>query len=240
MLSLVRHAQACLRFYKITNQQLSLGRVELFYLFVVCSYTSVEATVLSCCFSWVWSSMPKVLSTNHQYFWKGLSDLVDFLQAVIYVLLDIHCSYKNMLFWVGNVRHSFSANQIFKCFKPKKLKHDMSYQVDFLLPLKLEQICYFGLWPQNTIGQSVCRTFYFWLIWFIKRNTGSPLLHCTCFCQALVGPISNLFSYCYNAKNDTCCSYDVNCVLHNPANIYLFKFNNRHTRWRSENMRSYQ
>ena len=34
------------------------------------------------------------------------------------------------------------------------------YQVDFLLPLKLEEIlCYFGLWPQNTLGQSVCRIF---------------------------------------------------------------------------------
>ena len=33
------------------------------------------------------------------------------------------------------------------------------YQVDFLLPLKLEEICYFGSWPQNTLGQSVYRIF---------------------------------------------------------------------------------
>ena len=39
----------------------SLGRVELFCLFVACSYTYVEATLLSCCFSWAWSSMPEVL-----------------------------------------------------------------------------------------------------------------------------------------------------------------------------------
>ena len=40
---------------------ISLGRVDLFCLFVACSYTSMEATVLSCWFSWVWSGMPKVL-----------------------------------------------------------------------------------------------------------------------------------------------------------------------------------
>ena len=55
------------------------------------------------------------------------------------------------------------------------------YQVDFLLPLKLEEIlCHFGLWPQNNLGQSVCRIFYFWLVWLVKLNTGGPLLHCTC------------------------------------------------------------
>ena len=50
-----------------------------------------------------------------------------------------------MLFWAGIVSHSLSANQIVSCFKPKKLKKDMMYQVDFLLPLKLEEIFYFGL-----------------------------------------------------------------------------------------------
>ena len=57
----------------------------------------------------------------------------------------------------------------------------MRYQVDFLLPLKPEEmLCYFGLWSQNTLGQSVCRIFYFWLVWLVKFNTGVPLLHCTC------------------------------------------------------------
>ena len=42
----------------------SLGRVELFCLFVACSYTPQEATVLSWCFSWVWFSMPKVFWSN--------------------------------------------------------------------------------------------------------------------------------------------------------------------------------
>ena len=90
-----------------------------------------------------------------------------------------------MLFWAGIVRHGLSANQIVKCFKLKKLKNDMRYQVDFLLQLKLEEIlCYFGLWPQTTLGQSVCSIFYFWLVWLVKLNTG---VHCyiilTCFCK---------------------------------------------------------
>ena len=78
----------------------------------------------------------------------------------------------------GIVRHTLSANQIVRCFKIKKLKNDMRYQVDFLVPLKLEKILsYFYLWPQNTLGQSVCRIFYFCLVWL---NTGGTLLHCTC------------------------------------------------------------
>ena len=40
---------------------ISYGRVELFCLFIACSYTSTEATVLSCHFSWACSSMPKLL-----------------------------------------------------------------------------------------------------------------------------------------------------------------------------------
>ena len=38
----------------------------------------------------------------------------------------------------------------------------MSYQVDFLLPLKLGKISsYLGLWPQKTLGQLAGRMFYF-------------------------------------------------------------------------------
>ena len=45
-----------------------------------------------------------------------------------------------MLFWAGIVKHSLSVNQIVRCFKLKKLKKDVRYQVDFFLPLKLEEI----------------------------------------------------------------------------------------------------
>ena len=102
-----------------------LGRVELFCLFVACSYTAMEATVLSCRFSWVWSACPKFSEvTNHQFLWKGSCDFVDFLQVVICIMLDIHWSYKNMLFWAGIVRHSLSLNQIVRCFKLKKAQKE--------------------------------------------------------------------------------------------------------------------
>ena len=187
-----------------------LGRVELFCLFVACSsYATMEATVLSCRFSWVWSACPKFSkATNYQHLWKGLYDFADFLQVVICILLDIHWSYTNMLFWAGIVRYSLSGNQIVRCFKLKKLKKDMRYQIDFLVPLKLEEICYYGLWPQNTFGQSVCRIFYFWLVWRVKLDTRGPLLHCTCF-------------ICDSYFDESCFKRDLKIIL---VLLCLFKF----------------
>ena len=128
---------------------ISLGRVELFCLFVACSYTSMEATcyhAISVGYGPTYSKFSEV--TNRQYFWKGfiLGDFVDFFQVVICIFLDIRWSCKNILFWVGTVRHTLSANQIVRYFKTKKLENYMSYQVDFLSPLKLQKIsCYFEL-----------------------------------------------------------------------------------------------
>ena len=176
MLGLVRHARACPRFSKITKQQyLRKGLSYFVYLLHVVTHPwKLQCYVVLVGYG---PACPKFSEATNQYFWKRSCDFVDFLQVVICILLDIHWSYKNMLFWAGIVRHSLSANQIVRCFKLKKLKKDMRYQVDFLLPLKLEEIlCYFGLWPQNALGQSVCRIFYFCLV---KLNTGGPLLHCT-------------------------------------------------------------
>ena len=37
-----------------------------------------------------------------------------------------------------------------------------------MVPWKVQRIsCYFGLWPQNTLGQLICRIFYFWLVWLV-------------------------------------------------------------------------
>ena len=64
----------------------------------------------------------------------------------VLTVMDIHWSYQNLLFWAGIVWHRLSANQIVRCFELKKLKNCMRYQVDFLLPLKLQKISYyFGL-----------------------------------------------------------------------------------------------
>ena len=177
MLGLVRHARACPRFSKITKQQ---------YLWKGLSYYVHLLHVLTHlwklhCYHVVLvgfgAACPKFSeATNHQYLWKGSCDFVDFLQVVICILLDIHWSYKNMLFWAGIVRHSLSANQIVRCFKLKNLKNNLRYQVDFLLPLKLEKIlCYFGLWPQNTLSESVCGIFTFDLFDLLNLIPG---VHC--------------------------------------------------------------
>ena len=183
MLGLVRHARACPRLSKITKQQYLWEGLSYFvYLLNVVTQPwklQCHNVVLVEYGLHAQSSQKQQISI----FGKGR---VDFLQLVICILLDIHWSYKNMLFWVGIVRHSFSAIKIVRCCKLKKLKKDMRYWVYFLLPWKLEEIlCYFGLWPQNTLGQSVCRIFYFWLVWLVKRNTGGSLLHCTCFCKII-------------------------------------------------------
>ena len=69
----------------------------------------------------------------------------------------------------------------FRYFKLKKLEPCMRYQVDFLLSLKLQKIwCYFELWFQKTLGQSVCRISYFWLVGLLNWLL-IWLLNCTCF-----------------------------------------------------------
>ena len=87
----------------------------------------MEATVLSCHFSWVWPSILKFFwNSNHQYLWKGLTDFVDFLKLVICILLYINWSCKYMLFWADTVRHSLSTNQNVRYFK---LKHSLLPQL---------------------------------------------------------------------------------------------------------------
>ena len=183
MLSLVGHVRACSRLSKITKQQYLWEGLNYF---VYLLHVVKDPWKLQCYYVVLVGYGPAYQkfseTTNQQYVSKGLKDLVDILQVVIWILLDIHLSYKNMLFWAGIVRHSLSTNQIIRCFKLKNFEKDMRYQVDFLFPLNLEEIsCYFGLWPQNSLGRSVHRNFYFWLVLLVKLNTGDPLLHYTCF-----------------------------------------------------------
>ena len=59
--------QACQGMSKVLQNNkatISPERVELFCSFVACTYTSMEAALLSCCFSWVWCGMSKVLWSN--------------------------------------------------------------------------------------------------------------------------------------------------------------------------------
>ena len=115
------------------------------------------------------------------YLTSDLMKWADWLNSIcILRVMDIHWSYQNWLFWSGVVWHRLSTNHIVRCFKLKKLKSYVRYQVDFLLPLKLQKVSLFWIMPENTLGQSVCRIFYFWLVWLLNLNTGGPLLHCTC------------------------------------------------------------
>ena len=91
---------------KYPRVPISLGRVELFCLFVAFSYTSMEATMLSCHFIWVWSCMPKVLWNNKSSIsLERVYDFAEFIHVVTCILLDSHYSYRNMLFWVCTIRH---------------------------------------------------------------------------------------------------------------------------------------
>ena len=148
---------------------ISLGRVELFCLFVTCSYTSMEATVLSCPFSWVRCSMPNVLWSN-----KSLISFVNFFSGsylhLVRYSLKLH-KY-GILGWHSDWAGT-SANQIVRCFKLKKTQKGDEVSSWFFSSIETRRNVYFGLWPQNTLGQSTCKIFYFWLIWLVKFNTGS-------------------------------------------------------------------
>ena len=73
----------------------------------------------------------------------------------------------------------------------------MKYEVDFLLPWKLQKICYYGVMLENTLGHSVCRIFYFWLVSIVNLNTRGPLLHCTCFGFKIVDFIINGWNFVF-------------------------------------------
>ena len=132
LLGLVRHAQACPTLSKtIKHQYLWEGLSYFVYLLHIVTHP------------WKLQFYHIVLvgyEINSQCLWKGLSDFVDFLHAIICILLDIHWSYKNMLLLGGILKRRFSANQIFRCFKLKKLENYKWYQVDFLLPLKPQKM----------------------------------------------------------------------------------------------------
>ena len=120
---MIRHTQKHSAFSKITKHQYIWKELSYFvYLFHVvahpwnlqCYYAVLVRYGLAC---------PKLSEiTNHQHLWKGIRDFAVFLHVVIHILLDIHWNYKNMLFWVGTVRHGLSTNQIARCFKLTNLK----------------------------------------------------------------------------------------------------------------------
>ena len=65
-----------------------------------------------------------------------------------------------MLFWAGIGRHSLSTSQIVRFFKLQTLKKDMRYQVDSLLPLKLDKkFCVMGYDPKILLANQFAAFF---------------------------------------------------------------------------------
>ena len=48
-----------------------------------------------------------------------------------------------------------------------------------------KNVILFWVMLDNTLGQSVYRIFYFWLVWLFNLNIGDPLLRCNCFLACL-------------------------------------------------------
>ena len=121
------------------------------------------------------------LGVFHKWFDK-LSRLIEWylytgsdgypLKLPKFAVLGCHC-----------LAYKLSANQIVRCFKLKILK--TIWGIKFIFPsIEATKNILFWVMPENTLGQSVCRIVYFWLV---NPNTGGPLPHCTCYyCQEMV------------------------------------------------------
>ena len=110
------------------------------------------------------------------YLTIDLMNWADWLNICILRVMDIHWSYQNLLFWAGIVWHRLSANQIVRCFKLKKLKNYMRYQVDFLLSLKLQKISYYlGLCRKILLANQFAEFFTFDLFDLLILTLG---VHC--------------------------------------------------------------
>ena len=48
-----------------------------------------------------------------------------------------------------------------------------------------KNVILFWIMLDNTLGQSVYRIFYFWLVWLFNLNIGDPLLRCSYFLACL-------------------------------------------------------
>ena len=123
--------------------------------------------------------MPKVLQNNKPLILlERVEWFVGFLNVVICILLDIHWSYQNLLFWAGFVRYRLSANQIVRFLKLNNLENYMNYQVEFLLPLKLQ----FGLCRKILLTNQFVGLFTFDLFDLLILIPGVHCYkHCTCY-----------------------------------------------------------
>ena len=131
--------------------------------------------------------------TNWQYLWKGLSDFVGFLHVVICILLisleaTIICYFGLALSGIGS--QPIRLSDVLNLKNMKTVWGDKSI---FCFHWSYKKYAILDYDPQNTLGQSVCRIFYFWLVWIVNFNTGGLLLHCNCSFRHLC-----YFHFCRN------------------------------------------
>ena len=113
------------------------------------------------------------------YLTNNLMNWVDWLNDFCVLrVMDIHWSYQHLLFWAGIVWHRLSDNQIVRYFQLKKLKNYMRHQVAFLLPLKLQKICYFGLCHKILLANGFAGFFTLDLLDLFDLLILIPGVHC--------------------------------------------------------------
>ena len=115
--------------------------------------------------------------TNDLINWADWSNDICILRVV-----NIHWSYQKLLFWLALSGIGSQPSRLSDVLNLKNLKAIWGFKLIFASIEATKNIVLFWVMPENTLGQSVCRIFYFWLVWLVNRNTGGPLLHCTCFC----------------------------------------------------------
>ena len=161
LFGLVRHAWACV----LQNNKLpiSLGKVELFCLFVACSYTFREATVFSCCFGWVCSNMPKVI-------WNNKSPIS--LERVEWFCWFFACSYLHL---VGHPLKLPQPIRLSDVLNLKKLKTIWGFKLIVCLHWSYKKYAISGYAAKYSWCIS-WRIFYFWLVWLVNLNTGGSIV----------------------------------------------------------------
>ena len=139
------------------------GKFELFCLFVASSWHESESYSVIMLFLFGYGPACLKFSeiTNRQYLWKGFSDFVDFFHAVMCILLDIHWSYKKMLFWVNTVRYRIPANQIVRCFKLKNSKCIWCTKLAFCYHWSYEKYAILSYGPNNLLANQFAEFFTF-------------------------------------------------------------------------------
>ena len=67
----------------------------------------------------------------------------------------------------------------------KNLKTIWGIKLIFASTEGTKNVILFWIMLDNTLGQSVYRIFYFWLVWLFNLNIGDPLLRCNYFLACL-------------------------------------------------------